>query len=109
MPFYLHTRNPLPIHAEMYEGHPWLLEPTWEFGLETAVYDLRPKCSGLFDANPKLNIVIGHKGEGLPFSMWRVDNRNAWVGEMPAYSAKRLISDYFHENFYNTTSENSRT
>ncbi len=109
MPFYLHPRNPLPIHAQIYEGHPWLLGPTWAFGQETAVHALRLMCSGLFDAHPKLKIVIGHMGEGLPFSMWRVDNRNAWVGEMPAYPAERLISDYFHENFYITTSGNFRT
>ena len=109
MPFYLHPRNPLPIHAQIYEGHPWLLGPTWAFGQETAVHALRLMCSGLFDAHPKLKIVIGHMGEGLPFSMWRVDNRNAWVDEMPAYPAERLISDYFHENFYITTSGNFRT
>ena len=48
-------------------------------------------------------------GEGLPFSMWRVDNRNAWVNEPPAYPANKLISEYFSENFYITTSGNFRT
>ena len=48
-------------------------------------------------------------GEGLPFSMWRVDNRNAWVGEPPAYPAKKLVSDYFLQNFFITTSGNFRT
>jgi len=109
MPFYLHPRNPLPIHAQIYEGHPWLLGPTWAFGQETAVHSLRLMCSGLFDAYPNLKIVIGHMGEGLPFSMWRVDNRNAWVGEKPAYPAKKPIADYFQENFWITTSGNFRT
>ena len=48
-------------------------------------------------------------GEGLPFSVWRVDNRNAWVDEPPTYPAKKLITDYFLQNFYITTSGNFRT
>src|SRR5262249_4405242 len=31
VPFYLHPRNPLPRDAGIYEGHPWLLGPTWAF------------------------------------------------------------------------------
>lgn len=109
MPFYLHPRNPLPKDAKIYDGHPWLLGPTWAFGQETAVHALRLMCSGLFDSHPNLRIILGHMGEGLPFSMWRVDNRNAWVNEPPTYPAKKLISDYFLQNFYITTSGNFRT
>jgi predicted TIM-barrel fold metal-dependent hydrolase len=29
VPFYLHPRNPLPEHSQIYEGHSWLLGPTW--------------------------------------------------------------------------------
>ena len=109
MPFYLHPRNPLPQDSKIYEGHPWLLGPTWAFGQETAVHALRLMCSGLFDSYPSLKIILGHMGEGLPFSMWRVDNRNAWVDEPPTYPAKKLITDYFLQNFYITTSGNFRT
>ena len=74
VPFYLHPRNPLPRDAKIYEGHSWLLGPVWAFGQETAVHALRLMGSGLFDAYPRLAIVLGHMGEGLPFSMWRVDH-----------------------------------
>ena len=109
VPFYLHPRNPLPAWSQIYEGHAWLLGPTWAFGQETAVHALRLMGSGLFDAYPKLQIVLGHMGEGLPYSMWRIDNRNAWVKAPPRYPAKRKIADYFHENFWLTTSGNFRT
>ena len=109
VPFYLHPRNPLPSMAQIYEGHPWLLGPTWAFGQETAVHALRLMCSGLFDEYPALTIVLGHMGEGLPYSMWRIDNRNLWTGMPPRYPAKRMIADYFQENFYITTSGNFRT
>lgn len=109
VPFYLHPRNPLPQDAAIYDGHPWLLGPTWAFGQETAVHALRLMGSGLFDEHPDLAIVIGHMGEGLPFSMWRIDNRNGWVKAPKAHAAVRPIADYFHANFHITTSGNFRT
>jgi 2,3-dihydroxybenzoate decarboxylase len=48
-------------------------------------------------------------GEGLPYSIWRVDNRNAWTRQPPRYPAKRKLGEYFRENFYVTTSGNFRT
>jgi gamma-resorcylate decarboxylase len=109
VPFYLHPRNPLASWAQIYEGHPWLLGPTWAFGQETAVHALRLMASGLFDRHPKLKIILGHMGEGLPYSIWRVDNRNAWVKLPKGYPAKRPLGDYFRENFWLTTSGNFRT
>jgi gamma-resorcylate decarboxylase len=108
-PFYLHPRNPLGADARIYEGHRWLLGPTWAFGQETAVHALRLMGSGLFDAFPSLTIILGHMGEGLPISMWRVDHRNAWVTGPKLHAAARDISHYFQENFYITTSGNFRT
>lgn len=109
VPFYLHPRNPLPAHSAIYAGHDWLMGPTWAFGQETAVHALRLMGSGLFDDLPDLRIILGHMGEGLPYSMWRVDHRNAWVETAPRYPARRKIADYFNENFFITTSGNFRT
>jgi 2,3-dihydroxybenzoate decarboxylase len=109
VPFYLHPRNPLPQDARIYEGHPWLMGPTWAFGQETAVHALRLMGSGLFDEHPKLKIVIGHMGEGLPYSMWRVDHRNQWMKMPHKAPAKRKMCEYFQENFWITTSGNFRT
>jgi 2,3-dihydroxybenzoate decarboxylase len=108
-PFYLHPRNPIPAWAKMYEGHPWLLGPTWAFGQETAVHALRLMASGIFDRHPRLKIILGHLGEGLPYSMWRVDHRNAWVKAPKMYPAKKRLCEYFQSNFYLTTSGNFRT
>jgi 2,3-dihydroxybenzoate decarboxylase len=106
VPFYLHPRNPLPSQAKIYEGHPWLLGPTWAFGQETAVHALRLMGSGLFDKHPRLAIILGHMGEGLPFNIWRVDNTNAWVTGRHSHAAKNKIADYFNANFYITVSGN---
>lgn len=108
-PFYLHPRNPIPSWAQIYNGHPWLMGPTWAFAQETAVHALRLMASGLFDRHPSLKIILGHLGEGLPFNMWRVDNRNGWVKAPKSYPAKKPLSDYFQQNFWLTTSGNFRT
>lgn len=109
VPFYLHPRNPIPSWSQIYQGHPWLLGPTWAFAQETAVHALRLMASGLFDRHPGLKIVLGHLGEGLPFNIWRVDHRNAWVQTPKGYPARRPLGDYFRENFWLTTSGNFRT
>ena len=48
-------------------------------------------------------------GEGLPYSLWRINHRNAWTKTPAAYPAQRKIADYFQENFYLTTSGNFHT
>ena len=66
VPFYLHPREPLVTRQQAYEGHPWLVGSAWGFGAETAVHALRLMGSGLFDEYPKLRIIVGHLGEGVP-------------------------------------------
>jgi len=109
VPFYLHPRNPIPRDAKIYEGHPWLLGPIWAFGQETAVHALRLMASGLFDAHPRVQIILGHMGENLPFAMWRVDNSNAWIPDRNKWPAKKRLGEYFGSNFHITTSGNFRT
>jgi len=109
VPFYLHPRNPIPRDAKIYEGHPWLLGPIWAFGQETAVHALRLMGSGLFDAHPRLQIILGHLGENLPYAMWRVDNANGWIENRHNYPAKKRLSEYFCANFHITTSGNFHT
>jgi gamma-resorcylate decarboxylase len=104
VPFYLHPRNPLPNAIAAYDGHPWLNGPTWAFHAETSVHALRLIGSGLFDAYPRLTIVLGHLGEGLPFYLWRIDNRNVWMQAPHRYAAKKRVADYFRANFHITTS-----
>src|SRR3954453_22722206 len=104
VPFYLHPRNPLPSDIRAYEGHNWLLGPNWAFHAETAVHALRLIGSGLFDEFPTLQIILGHLGEGLPYYLWRIDNRNSWMKAPHKYAARKPVADYFRANFHVTTS-----
>jgi gamma-resorcylate decarboxylase len=106
-PFYLHPRDPLPSRSQHYEGHPWFLGPTWAFAVETAIHALRLMGSGLFDRHPRLKIILGHLGEGLPYNMWRLDHRLRINSR--GIPAKKPLSEYFRTNFYLTTSGNLRT
>lgn len=108
VPFYLHPRSPLPKQQPAYDGHPWLTGSVWGFAAETSVHALRMMGSGLFDDYPKLKIIVGHLGEGLPCNIWRIDNRvSRTLGARP--KAKQAIGHYLRENFYITTSGNFRT
>jgi gamma-resorcylate decarboxylase len=109
VPFYLHPRNPLPNWTKFYTGHPWMLGPNWAFAAETAVHALRLIGSGLFDEYPKLKIVLGHLGEGIPVQLWRIDNRNGWMKAPHKYAAKKSVADYFKTHFHVTTSGNFHT
>ena len=109
VPFYLHPRNPLPSWSKLYEGHNWLLGPNWAFAAETAVHALRLIGSGVFDECPKLKIVLGHIGEGIPVYLWRIDNRNGWMKAQHKYPAKHGVAHYFRKHFHLTTSGNFDT
>src|SRR5215469_9014369 len=107
VPFYLHPRS-APANQPAYEGNRWLTGSIWGFTSETAIHALRLMGSGLFDDYPKLKVVLGHLGEGLPCSIWRIDNRvSRTLGAKP--KAKLPIGHYLRENFYITTSGNFRT
>ena len=58
----------------------------------------------------KLRIILGHLGEGVPFSIWRVDHRVSTMANANLRPKTKLpMSEYLRENFYITTSGNFRT
>ena len=105
-PIYLHPRNPLPANAGMYQGCPELLGASWAFTVETSTHMLRLMVSGLFDRFPNLTIIIGHLGETLPFTIWRVDH---WVARQGGLRYKKPLRQCLRENLYVTTSGFFRT
>jgi 2,3-dihydroxybenzoate decarboxylase len=107
VPFYLHPRDPLPSREPIYDGHPWFRGSAWAFGVETAMHALRLMGSGLFDRVPGVRVILGHLGEGLPYSIWRLDHR---LAQSPrGIPARRRMADYLRSNCYLTTSGHFRT
>ena len=75
----------------------------WGYGIETGTHILRLMFGGVFDRFPKLQIVIGHMGEALPFWLWRLDFMGA-PGARAGRQNKLKPSEYFQCNIAITTS-----
>ncbi|UPZ33756.1 amidohydrolase family protein [Streptomyces sp. LRE541] len=68
---------------------------------EVVTQCLRMITSGVFDRHPELQIIIGHMGEGLPFFYERVLEK---MSEVTRKSLDKPFEQYFHDNFWFTTS-----
>lgn len=62
---------------------------------------LRMIMSGVFDRFPKLQIIIGHMGEGLPFFYERIVED---LGSVTEDALNKPVGQYFKDNFWYTTS-----
>jgi len=78
------------------------------FAVETGLHLLRVIVSGVFDRFPKLRIVVGHLGEGLPYWLFRIDFMHRAMVKANRYASVQKLgkqpSDYIKENVYVTTS-----
>jgi len=107
VPIYLHPAVPHRAVVDAYyrdylEQFPGLLTAAWGFTVETATQAIRLVLSGVFDAYPRLKIVLGHLGESLPFSLWRIDMALSRHRATP-------FRDTFRNHFWITTSGNFST
>jgi 5-carboxyvanillate decarboxylase len=102
MPIYLHPQTPSPAMIKPYLDR-GLERAILGFAHEVALHLLGIITSGAFDRFPKLKIVVGHGGEGLPFMLYRIDYMylNARF-KLPKTQLKP--SDYMRRNIYITSS-----
>ena len=103
VPIYIHPTIPLAAVIDAYykdyaEKHPGLLRAGWGFNVETATQGIRFVLSGVFDAYPRLKVILGHLGEGIPFYLWRISH-----GLRQSMSEK-TFREIFCEHFWITTS-----
>jgi 2,3-dihydroxybenzoate decarboxylase len=109
VPLYLHPAVPHPAVAEAYfkdyaKEWPMFAKAAWGYTIETATQGIRLVLSGVFDAHPRLKIILGHLGESLPFSVWRIDQALA-----REKTGRKGFREYFCEHFWITTSGNFST
>lgn len=103
-PIYLHPRQPSEGMAVPFMEYS-MSSAMWGFAVETGTHALRLILGGVFDRFPKLQLVLGHMGEGLPYYLTRIDHwypilfREGRVARL-----KMRPSDYFRRNFLITTS-----
>ncbi len=68
---------------------------------EVLVQCVRMIIYGVFDRFPRLQVIVGHMGEGLPFYYERIVND---LGGATENSLKKPLGQYFQDNFWFTTS-----
>ncbi|MGI9295068.1 MAG: amidohydrolase family protein [Pseudomonadales bacterium] len=113
VPIYIHPNFASPQVMDIYYnglGDDWvsriLSGPGYGWHQEVALQSLRMITSGVFDKFPRLQIIIGHMGEGLPFFYWRFGDDLAAItnGKL-----NKPVQQYINDNFWITTSAFFRT
>jgi len=102
VPVYFHPSFPQQAVIDAYykeyvESVPTILSAGWGFTVETATTEIRLVLSGLFQHCPKLKVILGHLGEGIPFLMARMD-------EALSRGSKVKFRETFSRHFSVTTS-----
>lgn len=105
VPLYLHPAPPpQSVEKTYFSG----LEPGlarilsiagWGWHAEQRLHTIRLIAAGVFDRYPKLQVIIGHMGEMIPFFLARID-----AVVTPFTKLQRSVADYFHNNVHITTS-----
>jgi predicted TIM-barrel fold metal-dependent hydrolase len=102
-PIYLHpTPPPKAVIDASYSGFAPAVSDMfaasgWGWHIETAMHILRLVLGGVFDRHPKLQFVIGHLGEALPFMFQRVDSMTPAITGL-----KHPVSHYLRNNVHYT-------
>ena len=103
-PIYIHPRDLAPGMLKPY------LDRSLEAGIlgfaaDVALHTIALITAGVFDRFPRLKLVIGHAGEGIPYMLYRIDYMQRAVREgRGAKKLEKRPSDYMKENVYVTTS-----
>jgi hypothetical protein len=106
VPVYLHPAPPPePVQQAYFSGLDqsvayFLSTAAWGWHAETGLHTLRLIAAGLFDRHPKLQVIIGHMGENLPFSLARAD----YILSRTRPPLPRRVTEYFREHIVITTS-----
>jgi len=110
IPIYLHPTTPLSTEFGKYGFS--LAGPALGFQFDTSLCLMRMIYAGVFDQFPKLNVILGHLGETLPFL---IPDRLDWAYTNPAISVlpgfiemrpkiKKTPSEVMLNNVFVTTS-----
>jgi len=112
VPIYLHPGYPA---EEIFQIYYWTTRPEYREEYQDYIFSgsgygwhqevltqcIRMIIYGVFDRFPGLQIIVGHMGEGLPFYYERIVGD---LGEATENSLKKPLEQYFHDNFWFTTS-----
>lgn len=105
VPLYLHPAPPPQQIADVYYaglpgdvGH-LLSIAGWGWHAENGLHILRLIVSGVMDRLPRLRLIVGHMGEGVPYALARSSGMLSGPAKL-----KRSVADTLKEQFWITTS-----
>ncbi len=98
--FQIYYSNMRPEYQKQQQDHV-LAGPAYGWHQEVVTQCLRMITAGVFDRYPKLQIIIGHMGEGLPFFYKRIVQK---MSEATENTLDKPFEQYLHDNFWWTTS-----
>ncbi|MBY0543972.1 MAG: amidohydrolase family protein [Gammaproteobacteria bacterium] len=104
IPIYLHPTIP---GIKQYQDYGYALAgPGFGFHAEASLLFMRMILAGVFEEFPKLQVMMGHLGEGIPFFMERLDFAfdKAWAREALKRSFQRKPTEILRQNTYVTVS-----
>ena len=104
VPVYLHPRDPIPAAKAYFTGYDELASAAWGFTADTVTHFLRLIFAGVFDRFPKLTMILGHLGEGLPFYLDRLEDHTCLATKKRGL--KKTVAEVMYENIVVTTSGN---
>ena len=101
VPIYLHPGYPHPDVVRLYyqdylADFPALASAGWGYTVECATQAIRMVLSGVFDEHPRLQMILGHMGETLPFLLWRIDMALSRVENARTRSFREIFEAHFH-------------
>ena len=97
VPIYLHPSAPHPQVMQTYfKGFEDIATAPWGYAIDTGTHFLRLVFAGVFDAFPRLKIILGHFGESLPFWITRTNAHTAFNARKRGlkYSYKDYVQNH---------------
>jgi len=107
VPIYLHPSAPQGVLYDMqYKERKYLVGPPLSFANDVSLHLLGLVTNGVFDRFPRVQVIVGHLGEHIPFDLWRI---NHWLEDIEKplglnKTCKKTIHEYFKQNIWITTS-----
>lgn len=103
-PLYIHPRNVSPALFGALSDY-YMYGGQWGFGIDVSTHAVRLILSGVLDRFPKLQLILGHMGEGVPYWLHRLDHSfNIGSRKGVSNTLKLKPSEYFLRNFLITSS-----
>jgi predicted TIM-barrel fold metal-dependent hydrolase len=101
VPLYVHPSFPPPEVAKAYFSGidpavgRTLSTAAWGWHAETGLHVLRMAAGGVFQRHPGLQVVVGHMGENLPFSLMRADYMLRYLDSI-SFSVADVVREHVH-------------